>query len=225
MAIPQDWMPPDMPDEQKDEIAAKHPDDPFAAAAEAWVVWANEMPIEEQGVKSVSTGAQSITYENGGPYDAAMERARWYLSRSKNATAVDIGGKYRYGYLRRTLYGADEAGEGDPAGPGGEPWGSYTVTTADVELTNGSGPLNRNTNLQTQEDANQVIVAELALKADQDHVHADDGATVDLSDYETKADASASYNTLQQNIDTGLAGKADKDHDHTIDLEGNVTKY
>jgi len=223
VAIPQDWMPPGMPDEQKDEIAAKHPDDPAAAAAEAWAVWANEMPVDEQGVKSVTTGAQSITYDQS-PYESAMERARWYKSRSKSAASVDVGGTYRFGWNAPTRYtGSSEAADGDPALPNGEPWGAWTVTTADVVLTNGSGPLNRS-NIQTQEAANQVIVNEIAGKADVDHVHADDGSAVDLSDYETKTEAAVAHNSLHQDIQVGLASKSDKDHVHETDLSGFVTK-
>ena len=71
MAVPQDWMPPDMPDAQKDEIAARHPNDPEAAAAEAWIIWANEMPVDQ--AIQVTTGSQSVTYDQSA-YDASMER-------------------------------------------------------------------------------------------------------------------------------------------------------
>ena len=223
MEIPQSCMPPAMPDAQKDEIAANHPDDPFLAAAEAWATWANEIPVEEQGVTSISTGNQSITYDSGGPYEAAMDRSRWFKSRSKQNAAVQLSGNYKFGWNRPTRWsGASEAGDGDPALPNGEPWGAITVTTADVVLTNGTGPLNRS-NFQTQEDANTELVQQIASKADVDHVHTDDGETVDLDDYETKADAAAAHNTLDQNINTGLAGKSDKDHVHDTDLTGYVT--
>ena len=218
MAVPQDWMPPDMPDAQKDEIAARHPNDPEAAAAEAWIIWANEMPVDQ--AITVTTGAQSVTYDQTA-YDASMERARWYLSRSKDAAAVHVGGDYAYGYVAAP---DADGGGGDPPLSNGEPWGAVTVTTSDVVLTNGTGPLSRS-NFQTQEDANTELVQQIAAKADADHVHADDGSAVDLTDYETKADAAASHNTLDQNINTGLAGKSDKDHVHDTDLSGYVTKY
>ena len=215
--IPQSWMPEGMPDEQKDEIAAKHPDDPYAAAAEAWATWANEMPIEEQGVKSISTGSQSITYEGGGPYDAAMDRARWYKSRSKTAKALDVGGKYKWGYNRPTRWGLeDEADLGDPPLPNGEPWGAWNIHSSDVILTHGSAPLRagvlRDRELNTQEDANWTLAEAIEEKADKDHTHegGSGGGPHKHDDLASKADLNAEAAARQAGDD----GKADKNHAH-----------
>lgn len=206
MAIPQSWMPPDMPDEQKDEIAARHPNDPEAAASEAWVTWANEMPVDQ--AINVTTGAQSVTYDQTA-YDASMERARWYLSRSKDSHSVHVGGSYAYGYLDKP-----EA-DGDPAGPNGEPWGAYTFTTSDIILTNPQERLKAvGSNLTTQEHANNAIMAEIQELAHGSHVHDPDGSAVDLSDYVLAVDANAEYALIRSECACGCSLKSDSAHTH-----------
>lgn len=93
------WMPPGMDQTAKDYWAAQHPNDPHMAAAAAWESWAASNPEDIAsgtgvGVKSVSTGAQSVTYD--GPrtvFAQSMERARWHRARAR-ATSVDVGPQY-----------------------------------------------------------------------------------------------------------------------------------
>lgn len=90
------WMPADMPQDEKDHWAQAYPDDPHGAAAAAWESWAatlqdDEAGMANAGVRSVSTGAQSVTYD--GPRTAsgqAAQRARWHRARSR-PYSVDVG--------------------------------------------------------------------------------------------------------------------------------------
>lgn len=90
-----DWMPPELSVEERAAFAEQHPDDDHAAAAAAWEAYAATLPISgHDGVKSVATGAQSITYNTGGGAHAqAMSRANWHRSRSR-ARSVALGPTY-----------------------------------------------------------------------------------------------------------------------------------
>lgn len=93
---PIDWMPEGMDPADKQEYLDAHPDDPHAAAAEAWEAWAASMePTGADGVRSVSTGAQSVTYEgNGsGAYGVALSRANWHRTRAR-VKSVPVGNAY-----------------------------------------------------------------------------------------------------------------------------------
>ena len=217
MAVPQDWMPPDMPEAQKDEIAARHPNDPEAAAAEAWIVWANDMPVDQ--AITVTTGAQSVTYDQTA-YDASMERARWYLSRSKDATAVHVGGDYVYGYVS-----APEADVEDMPLANGEPWGAHTLSTDDVILTNPVSRLrNDGSTVTTQEHANRALVAMVGELAHGSHVHDPDGAVLDLTDYVLTTDANIEYALIRSESAAGLTKKSERAHTHD-DITDQIAFY
>ena len=217
MAVPQDWMPPEMSDEQKDEIAARHPNDPEGAAAEAWIVWANEMPVDQ--AISVSTGSQSVTYDQTA-YDSSMERARWYLSRSKDSAAVHIGGNYSYGYI-----GKPEADVEDMPLANGEPWGAHTLSTDDIILTNPVSRLkNDGSTVTTQEHANRALVAMVGELAHGSHVHDPDGAVLDLTDYVLTTDANIEYALIRSESAAGLTKKSERAHTHD-DITDQIALY
>lgn len=93
---PMDWMPEGMDPADKQEYLDAHPDDPHAAAAEAWEAWAASMPpTGADGVKSVSTGAQSVTYggNGSGAYGVALSRASWHRTRAR-VKSVAVGNEY-----------------------------------------------------------------------------------------------------------------------------------
>ena len=87
-----EWMPPSMDQADKDAFAASHPDDPHRAAQTAWETYAATLPTgDAEGVHSVSTGAQSVTYANGsGPRGVALGRAAWHASRAR-VYSVQVG--------------------------------------------------------------------------------------------------------------------------------------
>ena len=95
------WMPSGMDPADKQAFADAYPTDPHRAAAMAWQSWAASLPIEPP-VTSVSTGAQSISYEKGySEYEAAMARSDWHLVRAK-AVAINVGQHYRFGWVYDT---------------------------------------------------------------------------------------------------------------------------
>lgn len=92
------WMPPAMDQQAKDYWAAEHPDDPHAAAAAAWESWAAQQadpdPATNPTVRSVTTGAQSVTYDGPTtPAGQAMARARWHRARAR-AYSAEVGPTY-----------------------------------------------------------------------------------------------------------------------------------
>lgn len=95
---PRSWMPAEMLTADKNYFLSLHPDDPHAAAAEAWEAWASTLPDGQDSlVQSVTTGAQSITYVAGGasPLKNAQARAIYHRSRS-NITSVIVGPNYTW---------------------------------------------------------------------------------------------------------------------------------
>jgi len=95
------WMPAGMDPAEKAGWAEYAPDDPHLAAALAWESWAAQQDADPAAgggaVRSVSTGAQSVTYD--GPrtgYGAAMERARWHRARAR-AYSAEVGPTYGVG--------------------------------------------------------------------------------------------------------------------------------
>ena len=180
-------MPPDMPDEQKDEIAAKHPDD-LSWPPRKRGRYGRTRCRGRSGRYEGADGEQSVSYSNGGLHESAMERAR--VSVSLGEQRAERGWGYRCAWNRPTRYTATRTPPWATRLPGGDR-GALHVTTADVELTNGPAP--EPNEPADAEDANQVIVAELATKADQDHVHADDGATVTWTT--TRRRTPAAHNT------------------------------
>jgi hypothetical protein len=117
MAAPQDWMPADLPQEVKDEIAAEHPYDNHGAAAEAWEYYAATLELGASGasgsggviaggeVQSVSTGSQTITYTTsqsassgtGMNPSTAFARANWHRSRARGQN-LNVAVGYRWGW-------------------------------------------------------------------------------------------------------------------------------
>lgn len=97
------WMPAGMSSDEKQEHADAHPDDPHAAAAAAWESWAAQQQEDEAtaalaGVRSVSTGAQSVTYD--GPRTAsgrAAQRAAWHRARARVYSA-QVGPSFQIGH-------------------------------------------------------------------------------------------------------------------------------
>ena len=97
------WMPSGMDDGEKAEHDAAFPGDPHGAAAAAWESWAaylagveasSETATPTGGVRSVSTGAQSVTFD--GPVTAiarAREQAAWHRARS-NAESAPVGPEF-----------------------------------------------------------------------------------------------------------------------------------
>lgn len=93
------WMPPGMDQTAKDYWAAQYPDDPHMAAAAAWESWAASNPEDiasgtGAGVRTVSTGAQSVTYD--GPrtvFAQSMERARWHRARAR-VYSTEVGPQF-----------------------------------------------------------------------------------------------------------------------------------
>lgn len=79
----------------KAEFVALHPDDPHAAAAAAWEHHAASLPVSTtDGVSSVNTGAQSVSYKHGGgEHDVAIGRANWHRSRAK-VRSVAVGPEF-----------------------------------------------------------------------------------------------------------------------------------
>lgn len=79
------WMPPGMDRAEQEVWAAAAPGDPHLAAALAWESWAAQAAdAPGDGVVSVSTGSQTVSY--GGPRSEqgrAAERARWHRARAK----------------------------------------------------------------------------------------------------------------------------------------------
>lgn len=106
------WMPKGMDPVEKQEHADAWPDDPHAAAAAAWESWAAQQQEDETtaalaGVRSVSTGAQSITYD--GPRTAsgkAAQRAAWHRARAR-VYSVEVGPTFQ---VRRTFKDPEDVG-------------------------------------------------------------------------------------------------------------------
>ena len=101
MAIPQDWMPPGMTEDEKDSWTEAHPDDPHAAAAAAWESWAAQMDTSAlDGASAVSTGAQTVSYAKGGAgaWSQAMSRADWHRARAR-VKSPKVGPSHVYGTL------------------------------------------------------------------------------------------------------------------------------
>lgn len=78
------WMPKGMSQDEKDAYARQYPTDPHRAAWKAWEDWAARMdpgPV----VTSAGTGAQNVSYGNGGHSDFqdAQARAVWHRARAK----------------------------------------------------------------------------------------------------------------------------------------------
>lgn len=93
---PINWMPEEMDPADKQAFTDEHPDDPHAAAAAAWESWAAVMPLDPtEGVASVSTGAQSVSYRSGGggPRGVALARADWHRTRAR-VKSVAVGNQY-----------------------------------------------------------------------------------------------------------------------------------
>jgi hypothetical protein len=124
------WMPTAMPPEEKQEHADAWPDDPHMAAAVAWESWAAQQQEDEAtaataGIRSISTGAQSVTYD--GPRTAsgrASARAVWHRARAR-AYSVDVGPTFQVG--RSPWAGDDEEGTviqtyPSPPIPPTQPW-------------------------------------------------------------------------------------------------------
>lgn len=89
------WMPPGFDPQDAADLLALYPGDPHTAAAEAWEGYAATLqPDPMDGARSVSTGAQSVTYrDGGGPRGAALERARWHRSKAR-VRSVSVGPGY-----------------------------------------------------------------------------------------------------------------------------------
>jgi hypothetical protein len=125
MGAPQDWMPSDLPQEVKDEIAAKHPMDNHGAAAEAWEYYAATLELGDSGssgsgggviaggeIQSVTTGSQTITYTTSQAYGSsssgmnpstAFARANWHRARARGHN-VNVAVGYRWGWDADPMY-------------------------------------------------------------------------------------------------------------------------
>ncbi len=95
MAVPQDWMPPDMSAAVKDSLAARWPTDPHLAAGTAWQAWAAIVMATPEGrepvVGSVSTGSQSISYDQPvSAYKAALDVSAWHLARTRKGAVASV---------------------------------------------------------------------------------------------------------------------------------------
>lgn len=104
------WMPSGMGAEEKADHDTAHPGDPHGAAAAAWESWAaylagleasSETAGPDVGVRSVSTGAQSVTFDGAVTMRArAQEQAAWHRARSV-AESVPAGPQF-YGVSEGT---------------------------------------------------------------------------------------------------------------------------
>lgn len=86
---------------EKLQWQAAAPDDPHMAAALAWESWAAQQDPSDastQRPRSVSTGAQSVTYDGpSSTYGAAMERAKFHRARAR-AYSAELGPTYGPGW-------------------------------------------------------------------------------------------------------------------------------
>lgn len=124
------WMPADLSDEDKDELAAQYPGDPHRAAAAAWELYAGGLTDEEgDGAVSVSTGSQSITFASprGARYEA-MARASWHRARSK-PLSVPVGPTHEWGVTDEEDTGVIETFDSPPIPEIGA--SQFTVWTED----------------------------------------------------------------------------------------------
>lgn len=90
--FPFEWMPVDMLTSDKQQFAARHPQDPHRAAADAWEAWSATLPVATTGsdATSVSTGAQSVSLSGLGVASGAMGRANYHRARAR-VRSVRVG--------------------------------------------------------------------------------------------------------------------------------------
>lgn len=85
------WMPAAMAADEKAAWAAAYPLDPHRSAAMAWEAWAAALTdpdaLAQGGVASVTTGDQSVDYEDGlTELEVAQGRAAWHWARVPGAS-------------------------------------------------------------------------------------------------------------------------------------------